>query len=170
MPLACPIMFYKRKHIRLREFDYSSANAYFITVCVRDKLPLLGAIRNGICGLSEIGCDIAHRLQNIPVLYPHVLLDEFIVMPNHFHALLFITQHQGEWMPNKFQRVTTGSISSIINSAKGATTKWCQRNNHFFDWQNKFHDHVIRNNHEYNSIKEYIITNPQRWRDDRFYV
>jgi putative transposase len=57
----------------------------------------------------------------------------------------------------------------IINSAKGATTKWCKANNHpEFDWQDRFHDHVIRNEREYWAIKNYIINNPRNWAKDKF--
>lgn len=163
-------MFHQRKRIRLREFDYSSANGYFITVCVKHFECLLGKIKNGICGLSEIGCDVAMRLQNIPLLYPDVVLDEFIVMPNHFHVLLIINKHTGEWKGNAFQKLAAGSVSMMMNAAKGATTKWCKKNGWpEFDWQDKFHDHVIRNNEEYRAIKNYIINNPHNWKDDRFY-
>ena len=163
-------MFHQRKHIRLRNFDYSSANGYFVTVCVKQFLPLLGSIKNGICGLSEIGNDVAIRLQNIPLLYPHVLLDEFIVMPNHFHLILIITKHQGSYVGNRFQKPVAGSVSMMINGAKGATTKWCKANNYWFDWQDRFYDHVIRNEKEYWAIKNYIINNPRNWHNDRFYT
>ena len=126
-------MLQQRKHIRLRDFDYSSANAYFITVCVKDFQPLLGIIKNGICRLSEIGSDVAMRLQNIPVLYKDVELDEFVVMPNHFHLLLILCQHHGAYIGNAFQKPRSGSISMMINGAKGATTKWCRKNNFYFD-------------------------------------
>ena len=163
-------MFHQRKHIRLRHFDYSSANAYFITVCVKHFEPLLGQVRNSICGLSEIGNDVALRLQNIPALNKYVLLDEFIVMPNHFHVLLIIREHHGTWLENRFQKPVSGSISMIINAAKGATIKWCKANHHTkFKWQDRFHDHVVRNEQEYWAIKNYIINNPRNWEKDKFY-
>lgn len=162
-------MFHQRKHIRLREFDYSSPNAYFITVCVKNFDPLLGTVKNGICGLSEIGCDVALRLQNIPVIHPKIILDEFIVMPNHFHAILIITKHDGNYIGNRFQKPRSGSVSMLINSAKGATAKWCHQNNYRFEWQPKFYDHVIRNEQEYWAIKNYIINNPSNWQTDKFH-
>lgn len=163
-------MFHQRKHIRLRDFDYSSANAYFITVCVKYFEPLLGSVRNGVCGLSEIGNDVALRLQNIPLLNENVVLDEFIVMPNHFHLILIIQKHSGPFVGNCFQKPLPGSVSTMINAAKGATTKWCIKNDLYFDWQDKFHDHVIRNEQEYRAIKNYIFNNPRNWKDDRFHT
>ncbi len=85
-------MFHQRKHIRLREFDYSSPNAYFITVCVQHFVPLLGSVKNGSCGLNEIGNEIALNLHDISEHYPYSLMDEFIVMPNHFHCIIIITK------------------------------------------------------------------------------
>src|SRR5688572_3112386 len=103
-------MLQQRKHIRLRDFDYSSPNAYFVTVCVKQFEPLLGSVRNGICGLSEIGNEVAVRLQNIPVVNPYVILDGFIVMPNHFHAILIVTKHEGVYRGNQFQKPRSGSV------------------------------------------------------------
>jgi REP element-mobilizing transposase RayT len=163
-------MVHQRKHIRLREFDYSSPNAYFITVCVKNFEPLLGWVKNGICGLSEIGNDVALRLQTIPVLNPNIILDEFIVMPNHFHAILIITKNDGNYIGNQFQKPRSGSVSIIINAVKGATSKWCRLHNYKFEWQPKFHDHVIRNAEEYQVIKNYISNNPSNWQTDKFYL
>ena len=162
-------MFHQRKHIRLRDFDYSSANGYFITVCVKNFEPLLGSVRNNLCGLSDIGSDVAWRIQNIPQQNENVVLDEFIVMPNHFHALLIIDRHEGPYDGNRFQKPRAGSVSMMINAAKGATTKWCRLNQLRFEWQVKFYDHVIRNEQEYWAIKNYIINNPRNWTKDRFY-
>lgn len=70
-------MFYQRKHIRLRDFDYSSPNAYFITVCVRYVEPLWGVIKNGICGLVTTWCNennICFKWQ--PRFHDHVIRDE----------------------------------------------------------------------------------------------
>ncbi|NTS39315.1 hypothetical protein HRG84_00230 [Flavisolibacter sp. BT320] len=162
-------MFHQRKHIRLREFDYSSPNAYFLTVCVKHFEPVLGTVKNGICGLSAIGNETALRLQNIPIVNPSVILDEFIVMPNRFHALLIITKHAGIYRGNQFQKPRSGSVSMLINATKGATTKWCRVNGHHLEWQEKFYDHVIRNEEEYWAIKNYIINNPSNWQTDKFH-
>lgn len=164
-----PALCFINENIRLREFDYASANGYFITVCVKYFQPVLGTIRNGTCGLSEVGNDVALRLQNIPALNPHTKLDEFIVMPNHFHLLLFIKDQEGAYVSNAFGKPRVGSVSVMINAAKGATTKWCKANGYSFDWQDKFHDHVIRNEQEYWAIKNYIFNNPRNWQQDRFY-
>jgi REP element-mobilizing transposase RayT len=160
----------QRKHIRLRDFDYSSANGYFVTVCVKNREPLLGTVKNGICGLSEIGNNVALRLQHIPMVNANTVLDEFIVMPNHFHAIIVIDQHFSEYIGNQFRKPRKHSVLMMINSAKGATIKWCRANSYSFAWQDKFHDHVIRNEQEYWMIKNYITNNPRNWQQDRFYL
>lgn len=172
MPGACPYrgkMFHQRKHIRLRDFDYSSANAYFITVCVKYFEPLLGIVKNGICGLSNIGNDVALRIQRIPELSPDVILDEFIVMPNHLHLLLIIDRHHGPYRSNAFGKPIAQSVSMLVNHFKGAAKKWSKRRGLYMDWQSRFHDHVIRNEKEYRAIKNYIISNPANWADDKFH-
>ena len=177
MPQAYPytimtmLILPQRKHIRLRDFDYSSANAYFITVCVKHFERLLGTIRSGICRLSEIGAEAAAYLQTIPEIYPDVILDEFIIMPNHLHAIIIIDRHSSSYQSNAFGKPVAGSVSMHVNHFKGRVKKWCKNNSWSeFDWQPKFHDHVIRNEQEYWLIKNYIIHNTRNWQDDRFYT
>lgn len=163
-------MFHQRKHIRLREFDYSSPNAYFITVCVKKFEPALGWVKNGICRLSEIGNEIALNLQNISEHYPYGLMDEFIVMPKHFHCIIIITKANHVYTGNSFSKTVAGSVSTMIGHTKGNVTKWCKENRLNFQWQPRFYDHVSRNNEEYWAIKNYIINNPKNWKTDRFYT
>ena len=172
MPVACPYnMFHRRKHIRLRNFDYASANAYFITICVKYFVCVFGEIRNGIMRFSNPGNEAALYLQKIPELHQNFELDEFIVMPNHVHCILAITQNKNETFSfNEYRKLKTGSVSSIINQYKGAVKKWCNDNGFTgFEWQGRFHDHVIRNDREYWRSKNYIINNPANWQRDKFY-
>ena len=154
-----------QKHIRLQNFDYSSPNSYFITITTKNRIKHFGEIRNGIMGLSEIGNTAAYYLQRIPELRPQVELDEFIVMPDHIHCILELAnQRSPNKMRNQFGRPIVNSVSMIINRYKGAVKKWCDDNNFcFFEWQERFHDHVIRNAEDYWSIKKYIINNPRTW-------
>jgi putative transposase len=161
-----------RKHIRLREFDYSSVNAYFITICVFNHRCVFGEIRNGIMGLSDLGNHAAFCMQEIPQRRPHVLLDEFIVMPNHVHCILDIkTGDISLERCNQFSKSIAGSVSIMINQFKGAVTTWAKKNGYDdFCWQGKFHDHVIRDDKEYRLIKNYIINNPGNWAKDKFFL
>ncbi len=167
-------MYRQRKNIRLQSFDYSSANAYFITICVKNFTPAFGEIRKGIVRLSEVGNTAAVYLQNIPELRSEVLLDEFIIMPNHLHCILEITCRDlpvanPDAALRKYGQPVACSISVIINQYKGAVKKWC---NHFgysdFQWQSRFHDHVIRSEKEFQRIQNYIISNPTNWHMDKY--
>lgn len=158
-----------RKHIRLRGFDYSSANAYFITICVKGFVCRFGDVRNNIMRYSEIGNTAVCYLQEIPEKRNNVILDEFIVMPNYVHCILEIKDKCFSWEnANQYAKPVAGSVSVIINQYKGAVKKWCNGNGfNDFEWQGRFHDHVIRNNEEYWAIKNYIINNPANWYQDK---
>ena len=93
-----------------------------------------------------------HTIREIPVRYPSVKLQQFVVMPNHIHLLLLLEDG-------------SPSISTIINQMKGAATKRIGRS----VWQKLFHDHIVRDEHEFLEIWQYIATNPARWLDDCFY-
>lgn len=158
----------KRKHIRLRNFDYSSANAYFITICVKNFECHFGEIKNGIMGFSEIGNVAACSLQEITERRSSTILDEFIIMPNHVHCIIEIKNNFSSDNPNKYGRPVKGSVSVMINQYKGSVKKWCNQNGHeCFQWQGRFYDHVIRDNKEYCAIKNYIINNPANWNKDK---
>jgi putative transposase len=159
-----------QKHIRLREFDYSTSNSYFITVCTKDKECSLGEIRNKIMGLSEIGNKALIFLQQIPILRPYTKLHEHIIMPNHLHCILEIrNQIDASKKYNHFGQPVAGSISVIINQYKGIVKKWCNQNGFSkFQWQPRFYDHVIRNAEDYFQIQHYIQNNPSSWTKDRF--
>jgi putative transposase len=170
MPLACPAM-RERKHIRLREYDYSSANQYFITICVSDFEHFFGEIRNGIMRLSDIGNAASLLLQEIPTKRTDLILDEFMVMPNHVHCIIEILRKVSQpYLVNRFSRPIPGSVSMIMNQYKGDVKKWCNRNGfEHFKWQARFHDHVIKNQIAYENIKRYIAENPRNWINDRFH-
>jgi len=69
----------------------------------------------------------------------------------------------------RFQNIGKNSVSSIIGSYKSAVTKHANRLGMDFEWQSRFHDHIIRDNREYNRIQQYIINNPLNWKEDKFY-
>lgn len=187
-------MLRERKHIRLRNYDYSSDGLYFITICIKDRQNYFGEIQNDEMILNEIG-KIAHEyLNEISNHFSHVEMDEFIVMPNHVHCILNLdksddvgTRHvvslsentetpvgtshvmslQSQPQFNQFSKPIPGSVSVIIQQYKSSVKRWCNKNTHeYFQWQSRFHDHVIRNSESYERIKNYIINNPANWNDD----
>lgn len=84
-----------RRSIRLKEYNYSNAGAYFVTLCAFQRECLFGDIVTGEMRLNGIGLIVSECWQRIPVHFPDIEVDEFIVMPNHFHAILLKTEPMG---------------------------------------------------------------------------
>ena len=124
----------------------------------------------------------------IPVHFTHVGLDEFVVMPNHFHGIIIIgapvmarhavplqrddaTQH-GDMENEQFSKPVAGSIPTIIRSFKSAVTKRINEKHLAIGspvWQRNYYEHIIRDDKSFQQIQAYIINNPARWETDRFY-
>lgn len=84
-----------RRSIRLKEYDYSKAGAYFVTVCAWNRECLFGEIKNGEILLNELGDMVMKCWDSIPTHFPHVERDEFIVMPNHIHGIIIMNNCRG---------------------------------------------------------------------------
>jgi len=147
-----------------------------VTICTKDRECFFGEILNGKMELSEIGKQADKFWNNIPLYNHHVLLGEYVIMPDHIHGIIGIVGDckdvalQRLYLPNgKNQFMSSispksGSLSVVIRSFKSALTKWCKQNGHFlFDWLPRFHDRIIRNQSEYDRIEEYIRKNPEKW-------
>lgn len=152
----------RRKNIRLKGYDYSSYGYYFVTICTKNREECFGEIKNGIMRLNELGCVVAQCLQNIPLHFPHVKLDEWIVTPNHVHGVII----NNNWQPNKFGPQSK-NLASIIRGFKIGVKKHATINNINFTWQARFYDHIIRNDKSLNKIRKYIQNNPEKWEQDR---
>lgn len=85
----------KRKHLRLKYYDYSDTGYYFVTICTRDKLNLFGEIIDGKMQLNEWGRIVHQCWTGIPCHFEDVLLDYFIIMPNHIHGIVVIENCRG---------------------------------------------------------------------------
>jgi REP element-mobilizing transposase RayT len=184
----------ERKHTRLKDYDYSQAGAYFITICVKDKQKLLGSIVGGntvggaarccACStqgdpyieLTEIGESVKRRIEHIndfdnaqtlgDIRYG-CKVEKYVIMPNHVHLLITITG--GSPSVAQAQRLaatpTMAIIPRTVNALKSLTSKEFGKTL----WQRSYHDHIIRNENDYQRIWQYIDDNPIRWADDRYY-
>ena len=102
----------------------------------------------------------------IPKHYPFVELDEFVVMPNHIHGILFFNKPDKlDWQPNQFG-VQSQNLAAVIRAFKSTTKRFANQNNIDFEWQTRYHDRIIRNEKALNAIRKYIINNPLKWNDD----
>jgi putative transposase len=170
-----------RRSPRLQGYDYAQSGAYFITICTRQREYLFGEIVTGEMRLNPLGAIVEAEWIQTGVARPYLILDEFVVMPNHFHAILFITDDpvggrrasplqtnvpNQPYTPNK---PVSGSLPTIIGAFKSAVTK---RINQHRDtpnapvWQRSYHDHIIRSEKILNATREYILYNPACWDAD----
>ena len=156
----------ERKQNRLKEYDYSSCGAYFITICTKDKQNLfwnnVGAncVRpNEQLPLSEIGRIVDKEIRKIPEIYSAMEIDKYIVMPNHIHMIVSILSDDC----GRTQFAPT--ISRMIKQFKGAITKQTG----FSVWQRSYHDHIIRGQADYDEIWQYIEENPLKWDKDCYF-
>lgn len=183
-----------RQSIRLRGYDYSAEGAYFITIVCKDRLPWFGDIVNGEMQLSEAGKIVKEEWLRGAELRSEIMLDVFVVMPNHFHGIVVIGEPliplTGRGVPWHAQDETdlprhesglprqtpTGmgskpkTIGTIIRMFKQACTKRIRENvSAEFVWQRNFHDRIIRNQEELQKIQDYIQNNPSLWGKDMFH-
>lgn len=154
----------KRNKNRLNEFDYSTPNAYFVTVCTHELRNLFWETVGAVIGrpwdapLTEVGKIVWQSIEDIPKHYPAVTVDHFAVMPNHIHILLQIHSDSNG------RPMTAPTVAMVVNQTKGAVTKKAG----FTVWQKGFYDHVVRGESDYREIWEYIEGNPGKWEEDRF--
>ncbi|APC91404.1 MULTISPECIES: transposase [Francisella] len=178
----------QRKNIRLQNFNYSQTGYYYVTICTKNRVSYFGEVSsNGQMILNDCGRVAFETLRNIPEFYDSAFLDEFVVMPNHIHAILIIendivnvgTEHcsvlsntDKESMTARCAVTTNKKInlSQIIKSYKNVCTKNIKNNLGFknFQWQRSFYDHIIRNKQSLIKIREYIQNNPAKWHLDKY--
>lgn len=210
---------------RLPDYDYSSAGYYFITFCTRNRDCCLSSVvptrprenentgqgncseRWGNCSvgrgalapprviLKEPGLILDGFIQNIPNVYPGVVVDKYVIMPNHVHLLIQITRDEDggaraprptKWVPgptNGSPSPTNGSpdptkglprstqggypnIQRIVGGLKSLTRRKVGKP----IWQTSFYDHIIRDEADYLRIWDYIDTNPAKWEEDEYYA
>ena len=143
-----------RKKIRLENYDYSEENMYFITICIKDRVEMLGKIvKENEIELTKEGNVAKHNINKIEEIYDNIIIDEYIIMPNHIHMILRIIYKNGI------------SISRIVKHYKTNITKEIGHS----IWQKSFYEHVIRDEKDYLRIKEYIQNNIINWKKDKYF-
>lgn len=172
----------KRRSVRLRGYDYSHAGAYFITICTQNRHCRFGNITEGAMVLNDAGRAVADCWLHIPDHFPHVELDEWVVMPNHIHGIVIIVgvnnhspvQSNNDSPPSANAPHPTGTartIGSMVRGFKIGVTQWYrQRSVSSKIWQRNYWDHIIRNESELNRIRRYILDNPMQWEQDSLHA
>lgn len=162
---------YRITSARRPNWDYGSHGLYFVTICTKNRVRHFGEIiecANETQSIASLQATIIGKLAytnwlKIPLYHPYVELDEFIIMPDHVHGILFINKPDKlTWGSNKFgpQR---NNLASIIRGYKSSVKQYAVINDLDFQWQPKYYDRVIRDEREYLNIKGYIYHNADNW-------
>jgi REP element-mobilizing transposase RayT len=169
---------HQRRSLRLQGYDYTNPGAYFITVSTWNRECLFGGIVNGLMKVNEYGEIVRDEWVRTEDVRPNISLDEFVIMPNHFHGILFINDDGRYTSRGTLQRAPTverfgkpvsNSIPTIVRLFKSTTTKQINliRNHPGMPvWQRNYYEHVVRNEKELFKIRKYIKDNPLQWELD----
>lgn len=181
-----------RQTIRLKEFDYSSIGYYFMTSCTKNRICLFGDIIDGEMHLNKLG-EIVHQAWiDMPSHYPYVQLDAFVIMPNHFHAVVVLTEgcfdknNESETSNHKNKigkpvgaglkpAPTSDSIHrhglpEIIRAFKTFSARkinTARNTTGASVWQRNYFEHIIRDEEDLDDIRNYIKMNPYNWSTDK---
>src|SRR3990170_162851 len=162
---------HRRRSVRLRGYDYGRAGAYFVTLCAHDRASLFGEIVDGVMRLNDLGRVVDSEWLKTPRMRPQVELDEHVVMPNHFHAILVVVDMgRGVLQYAPTLRSPSLTVGAIVRGFKSAVTKrinQIRQTPGVAVWQRNYHEYVIRSEGELVRIRQYIADNPAQWELDR---
>ena len=158
---------YRNKTLRLENYDYTQNGLYFITICTNNRYPYFAKIDNGLLKLNSAGKMIKSVWLDIESRFDFIKLHTYIVMPNHFHAIVEIIDSKN-----------STHIGEVIGAFKSLTTNEYIKGVHSYNWlpfdkrlwQKNYYEHIIRNEKSYLYIADYTKNNPLKWELDRFYT
>ena len=161
-----------RRSIRLPEYDYTQAGVYYITICSHEREHIFGEICDGQMVLNAIGQIVADEWSQTAQKRPNIALDAYVIMPNHVHGIIVISESTNILPPTieRFGQPTSNSIPTIVRLFKSAATKRINifRNTwHQPVWQRNYYEHVVRGEADLDRIRTYIANNPVQWAEDR---
>jgi REP element-mobilizing transposase RayT len=164
-----------RKQLRLRGYDYAFPGVYFVTICSAGKRPIFGSIRDGKTALSPIGEIVRSEWVALTERFTGLVLDQFVVMPNHLHGVLAFVSHVGGASPAPTTANTTGkpggaspspTLFEVIGAFKSISTikvnKFMRRRGVPL-WQRSYYEHIVRTGEDVRKIQRYILENPLMW-------
>ncbi|ARC86427.1 transposase [Clostridium argentinense] len=161
----------KRNQNRLEDYDYSQEGYYFITICIENNKCILCSGEQcspedpNRFSLSDIGNIVDISINNISKYYPNAKIDKYIIMPNHIHIIMVLEFDNSRYTNENWRTLFAPTISRIIRHMKEYATKQIG----FSIWQKSYHDHIIRNQQEYEKMWQYIDKNPLKWHEDCYY-
>jgi REP element-mobilizing transposase RayT len=150
-------------------FDYRTPTAYFVTICVHRREPLLGVIIDGRMQLSKFGYIAERILAEFPSRCTQAELDTYMVMPDHLHLLLFLKDleeggsspapTQPDWPLGTVIGMLKTAVAREINQLRGTPGQMV--------WQRSYFERVLRNSRELTGCREYILNNPVVWEHEQ---
>jgi putative transposase len=175
-----------RRSIRLKDYDYTQAGAYFVTICTHERRCLFGGITGGAMVINALGKIVQEEWEQTAVLRANVELDAFVIMPNHIHGIIVIvvdgrgmmhhaptTNIADQPAQRKFAKPIANSLSSIVGTFKAAVTRRINISPDAPDypiWQRNYHEHIIHNQNSLDHIRSYVAANPSGWAADSLYT
>ncbi len=172
----------RRRHsTRMKGYDYSLAGAYFVTIATYQRICIFGEVFNSAIRLNPYGNIAFEQWIRLAKRFRQSDFSTFVIMPNHLHGIICIARGAGEeshtddvqitpLRPYLVPNVIPGSLGAIVRAYKAAVTYRINAMRGFTNppvWQRNYYDHIIRNEKDYESIWNYIESNPRKWMDDR---
>jgi putative transposase len=161
-----------RRSIRLRDYDYTLAGAYFVTIVTRDRKCLFGDVVDGEIRLNHWGRTVQDEWKKSAQIRKEIELEAFVVMPNHIHGIIVITgaPERATGQSPLQSGPTRRSLGAFVGGFKSAVTKRISElrgSPHTPVWQRNYFEHIIRDEDSLNRVRQYIFENPARWEFDR---
>lgn len=162
-----------RRSIRLKDFDYSSEGAYFITICTENRENLFGGIIVGADSISaqmkinDAGKMIELIWKQTIIEYQNIKSEKYVIMPNHFHCIIDVLRADMESAPTVGSIVQSFKRNTTVNYINGVKSGIYPQ----FDkriWQRNYYEHIIRDKYDYQTKWNYIDENPQNWEKDEY--
>lgn len=161
----------QRKPTRLKGYNYGSVGAYFITICTQDRQCVLSSIVGEglappVVRLTHYGEIIETQLCLLKSRFPSISVEKYVIMPNHIHLILRLSGDTGNLSPAGGASPSP-TVPTVIGVLKSMVARSCKCKTRLF--QRSFHDHIIRDDADYQRIWKYIDINPAKWAEDCFY-
>jgi putative transposase len=165
----------RKNSLRKPGYDYANDGAYFVTICTHQRTHLFGRIVDGKMILNAYGQIAAEEWEYTSRLRSNVILDAWVIMPNHTHAIIVrrgASQCARDNI-NAHANHTVDTLGTIVRGFKGSVTRRIKQLDNPPEhpiWQRGYHDHIIRNQRGFDTIQAYIIANPSRWYEDSLFT
>lgn len=161
-----------RRSIRLKEYDYTSSNWYYVTICTQDRQCIFGEIKESKMILNDHGKITEEELLKTKKIRKNVDLDYYVIMPNHIHVIIIMEGNSVGATRRVVPTLQRNGLGAIIGQFKSVVTKRINKLENRpgqFIWQRNYYEHIIRNEEDLFFTRKYIKLNPLKWELDKYY-